>query len=200
MEDCVNTWRVRRSHSLNSSRRAFTLVEFLVAAAVCGVALAAVLGTSFQIARSGVRLGHYSDMEMQARRAMEEFGAEARLAQAIVYNGPADVTLSIPNANGTLSSVTYAWTPATQAFFRVPGTSSAATTDRTILVSGVIPISTGGTGVLFERLDRSGAAATTDAATKFIRITFAIARQAQTANAATERATGVFVLRNKAAT
>jgi hypothetical protein len=164
------------------------------------VALAAVLGTTFQIARSGVRLGDYSDMELQARRAMEQFGAEARLAQNIVYNGPADLTLSVPDATGALSTVTFAWTADTQTFYRVPGSSSAATTGRSILVQGIIPISTGGTGVLFERLDRNGAATTSDAATKFIRVTLAIARKAQTALATTERATGVFALRNKTST
>jgi prepilin-type N-terminal cleavage/methylation domain-containing protein len=185
---------------VSSSRRAFTLVEFLVAAAVSGIVLACVLSTSFQIARGGVRLGDYTDMELQARRAMEQFGAEVRIADSIVYNGAADVTLSIPDATGALSSVTYAWTSDTQTFYRVPGTSSAATSGRMILVRGIVPISTGGTGVLFERLDRNSTACSTDAATKFIRITLAIARRGQTALSTTERATGVFALRNKAAT
>lgn len=198
-------WRVapspvRLDRSLAGGCRAFTLVESLVAAAVCGVVLAAVLGASFQIARSGVRFGDYFDMELQARRAMEQFGAEARLAQDVVCNGPADLTLSLPDATGALSPVTYAWTAATGTFYRVPGTSSAATTGRTILVRGIVPISPGGPGVLFERLDRHGAATATDAATKFIRITLAIARKAETSLATTERATGVFVLRNKAST
>lgn len=177
---------------------AFSLVELLVAAGISGFVLAGVLATNLHLAKSGVRLASYSDMGGDIRRALEQFGTEARLATDLVLNDTDDVTLSIPDATGTVSQVTYAWTADTQTFFRVPGSSSTVTTGRRVLARGIPVPAGGGNGVLFERLDRSGNACTTNAATKFLRVSFTLSRTTALVVRSSQTATAVFTLRNKA--
>ena len=183
----------------NGRRRGFTLVELMVATALSGLVLAGVLATTLQIVRGGVRLGNYAEMNTQIARALEQFGADARLATDLVWNNASDVTLSVPDAAGAVSAVTYAWRADTAAFFRVPGTSSATTNGRVILVRDLPAPAGSGTAVTFERLNRSSAAATTNAATKFLRVSFTLSRTDAAAGASTQRANAVFALRNKPA-
>ncbi len=182
----------------NRKSGGFSLVELMVAAGISGFILAGLLATNLHLAKSGVRLANYSEMGAQARRALEQFGNEARLASNMVLNGTGDITLSIPDLNGVVSQVTYAWTADTLALFRVAGASSAVTTGRSVLVRGIPTPSGGGTGVLFERFDRAGAACTTDAATKFLRVSFTLSRTTAVMARSSQTATAMFVLRNKA--
>lgn len=187
------------SRALRSSRsRGFTLVEILVAAGLSGIVLAGVLAASLTLARNGTRLASYSEMEVQIQRALEQFGAEARRASNLTWNAAGDLTLTVTDQSGATSAVTYAWTAASQAFFRVPGTSSSATAGRTVLVGNIPAPAGGGTGVVFERLTAAGAATTADASTKFLRVSFALSRRTSTVATATQRATALFALRNKA--
>ena len=190
---------MRTSHAPRSQRAGgFSLVELMVAAGISGFILAGVLATNLHLAKSGARLANYNEMGGQARRALEQFGNEARLASDLVLNGTGDITLSIPDVNGVVSQVTYAWTVDTLTFFRVSGASSTATTGRRVLVRGIPAPSGGGTGVLFERLDRTGAACITDAATKFLRVSFTLSRATAVTASSSQTATAMFVLRNKA--
>lgn len=186
------------SRALRSHTRGFTLVELLVATTVSGIVLAGVLAASLQITRGGVQLANYGEMNGQIRRALEQFGGEARLARDVTWNSAADVTLSVPDKDGTVSSVTYAWSAASQTFFRVPGASSASTTGRTVLVRDLRAPAGGGTGVTFERLTRGGATTTTNAAAKFLRVSFTLSRSGAS-GVSTQRASAVFALRNKPA-
>jgi prepilin-type N-terminal cleavage/methylation domain-containing protein len=191
----MDTSRARRKRWVGG----FTLVELLVATTVSGLVLAGVLTTAVQIMRSGAQLASYSEMNGQIRRALEQFGGEARLASDLAWNSAGDVTLSVPNAEGVVSTVTYAWSADTQTFFRVPGASSAATAGRTVLVRELSAPAGGGTGVTFERLNRSGTGVSTNAATKLVRISFVLSRTGTGPQAATQRASAVFALRNKPA-
>lgn len=182
------------------SPRGFSLIELLVAVTISGLVLAGVLTTTVLITRGGIRLANYSEMDVQIRRALEQFGGEARLATDLTWNGTSDVTLTVPDENGATSTVTYAWSSATQSFFRVPGVSSAATTGRIVLVRDLAAPAGGTNGVVFERLTRTGTAATTDAAAKFVRVSFTLSRTRIPGTSSTERASAVFALRNKPAT
>lgn len=176
---------------------AFSLIELMVAVGISGFILAGVLATSLHLAKSGARLSDYNEMGGQARRAIEQFGGDARLASDLVLNSSGDVTLSIPAANGLVSRVTYAWNAGTLEFFWVPGTSSAATTGRQVLARNIPAPSGGGTGVLFERFDRQGVACNTNADTKFLRISFTLTRKTAPTTAGSQTATAMFILRNK---
>lgn len=178
--------------------RGFTLVELMVAALLGGLVLTGVMATNLQLLRSGVRVTQYAEMSTQTRRAIEQLEGDLKSASALAWNNASDLTLTIPTSAGGTRQVTYAWTSATKAFFMVPGASSAATTGRVILVTGVPARSDGSAGVTFARYDRDGNAATTDPATKRVQVSMNVVRTATTAANSTDTAvSAIFVLRNK---
>lgn len=179
-------------------RAAFTLIEVIVAATVSLIVIAGVLSANLQVIRGGVRIGQYVEMETQIRRALDFLGRDLRAASAITWNNASDITLTIPAANGTTAQVTYAWTAASESFFRVAGASSATVVGRLELIRGIPAGAGGGAGVTFARYDRDGVAATTDAATKSIQITLTARRSATTSVDTTEAVSATFALRSKA--
>lgn len=180
------------------SSSAFTLVELLAAVTISGFVLAGVLTTYLQLGRSGARLTQYAEMNTQIRRGLEQFGSDVRCASGITWNGTSDVTLTIPTLAGGTRQVTYAWTSATQAFFLVPGASSAATAGRIYLQRGIPALADGSPGVVFARYDNLGNAATTDAATKRLQVSLYLTRSARTAAGTSDTAVSAsFMLRNK---
>lgn len=180
--------------TVDSKRRAaFTLVEVMVAAAVSVFVLAGVLVANLQVIRGGIRLAAYVEIDAQVRRALDTLGRDLRTASAITWNGTSDLTLTIPAGSST-AKVTYSWTAASGTFFRVAGASSATVTGRLELVRGIPTLADGTAGLVFARFDRDGVAATTDAATKSVRVTLTVRRNqstmaAMTANAVSETIT-----------
>jgi prepilin-type N-terminal cleavage/methylation domain-containing protein len=180
------------------STRGFTLVELMVAAVIGGLVLTGVVTTNLQIMKSGVRLTQYAEMGTQSRRAIEQIEGDVKSASGITWNGASDITLTIPTSTGSTRQVTYAWTSGTQAFFMVPGASSAVTAGRVYLVTGIPTRSDGSAGVLFARYDRTGVAATTDLATKRLQVSLNLVRTRTTAAKSTDTAvSAIFILRNK---
>ena len=182
------TMELRSSHR---SRLGFTLVEVMVGALLGGFVLAGVLVTNLQLMRSGLRITQYAEMSTQTRRGLEQLSADLKSASAIHFNNPADITLTIPTSAGSTRQVTYAWTSATQSLFMVAGASSSVTVGRVYLVNGVA-------AVTFSRYDRDGNVATTNLATKRVRVSITASRSAKTAATATDTAiSATFILRNK---
>jgi prepilin-type N-terminal cleavage/methylation domain-containing protein len=178
--------------------RGFTLVELMVAALLGGLVLTGVLAVNLQLLRTGVRVTQYAEMSAQVRRGIGWLEGDLRSASAITWNSASDITLTIPTSDGATRQVTYAWTAATQAFFMVPGASSAATGGRVYLVQGIPVRSDGSDGVMFARYDRDGNVATTDLATKGVQVSLNVVRSAQTAAGTTDTAvSAIFILRNK---
>jgi len=174
----------------------FTLVELMVAATLAALVLTGVLTTNLQLMRSGVRITQYAEMSAQVRRGVEQLEGDLKSAITITWNNASDITLTLPNQDGTTRQVTYAWTSATQGLFQVPGASSAVTTGRIFLVRGIPALADGTAGVTFARFDRDGNAALTDLATKRIQIILHVVRSAQT-TATDPAVSAAFVLRNK---
>lgn len=81
------------------ARGAFTLVEVIIGSTLSSFILAAVLSTFVFMARSGVNLTNYSDMESQARKALEIFAEDVRQASAINWTSSTNVTLSVNSAS-----------------------------------------------------------------------------------------------------
>ncbi len=182
------------------ARRGFTLVELMVAALLGGLVLTGVLATNLQLLRSGVRVTQYAEMSSQVRRGIGQLEGDLKSASAITWNNASDITLTIPTSGGSTRQVTYAWTSATQAFFMVPGASSAVTTGRVFLVNGIPTRSDGSAGGIFARYDRAGNAATTDLATKRVQVSLNVVRSARTAaNSSDTAVSAIFILRNKPA-
>lgn len=182
-------------------RGGFTLVELMVAATLGAIVLAGVLATNLQLVRSGARATQYAEMSSQVRRGLEQLEGDLKIAITIIWNGPSDITLTLPAQDGTTSQVTYAWTSATQSFFRVPGASSAVTVGRIYLVRGIPLLADGSPGLTFARYDRDGAVATTDLATKGIQVSMNVVRSEATVARTTDTAvSAIFILRNKPTT
>lgn len=180
------------------AHRGFTLVELIMAVLLSGIVMTGILTTNLQLMRSGVRVTQYAEMSSQVRRGVEQFEGDVKSAISITWNGVSDITLTLPAQNGTTSQVTYAWTSATQSFFRVPGASSAVTVGRIYLVNGIPTLADGSAGLIFARYDRDGSAASTDAATKKVQVSMNAVRTARTAATSTDTTvSAIFTLRNK---
>src|SRR5882724_1578296 len=74
--------------SRREAGRGFTLGEVLIATAISGLLLAAVLGANLHLARSGLRAARYAELEPQLRRGLETIGTDLRSASGLVLNGP----------------------------------------------------------------------------------------------------------------
>ncbi|MCX6953391.1 MAG: type II secretion system protein [Verrucomicrobia bacterium] len=172
------------------TRRAFTLVELMVAAGISSFVLAGVLTASMQLMRSGVRLAQYSEMDSQLRSAFEQLGVDLKAASAFTFNSATDITVTVAKSDGTTAQYTYAWNSSTKIFYRVPGASSASTSGRLQLASGV-------SALAFSRFDTSGNSASTDNATKRVKISLTATRSASGAARTTTTDANTYTLRNK---
>lgn len=173
----------------------------MVAATLGALILTGVLATNLELLRSGARASQYSEMSTQVRRAFQQLEGDVKSAVTITWNGASDITLTLPSQAGTTSQVTYAWTSATQSFFRVPGASSAVTVGRIYLVRGIPLLADGSAGLIFARYDRDGVVATTDVATKRVQVSLNVVRSQSSVAQTTDTAvSAIFVLRNKPTT
>ena len=104
------------SRTRNGGRRSriagFSLVEIMIGATLSSFILAGTLSTFLFLGRSGANIQNYSDMESQARKALEIFAEDARQASAITWTSNVQVSLTVnaalvvysySNANGTFS-------------------------------------------------------------------------------------------------
>lgn len=188
----------RRSRA--AAQRGFTLVEVMIASAISMAVLAGILSTFLMIGRSGYNAANYSVMESEARRALESFSEEARMANNITWNSATSVTLRVVTSTGT-QLVTYAYDSSTtgdtaKCFYRVLGNASSTAT-RLVLVRNVSEFA-------FRRykvINGVDYTANNDLETKQIQITLrSIRTGATTVDATNAVLSARVVLRNKAVT
>ena len=181
------------------SPRGFTLVEVLMAASLATMILAGVLSASLMMMRSGIRASNYSTMESESRRAFEQLGIDARMANLVTSNFTGNVitsiTLMVPSQDlQTQSKVTYGYDTATAQLFMVPGNDPTVTTGRLNLVNNVVTLT-------FSRYDAAGSAipasTTSDVGVRHIQVSISISRAASGVAASTQviRSTA-FTIRN----
>jgi Tfp pilus assembly protein PilV len=194
---------LRRPFPDSGARRSratgFTLVEMMVAAGLAGFILVGVLGTFLMIGRDGYNAANYSMMESEARRALETFCEEARMASNITWNSSNSVTFRVAGSSSYL--VTYVYDsstsgPTAQCFYRLPG-GAASTASKLILVRNVREFS-------FRRykvINGVDYTASNDLETKQIQITLRSVRTGITTVATTNAVLSArVVLRNKVVT
>jgi len=163
----------------------------MISATLGSFVLLAVLVTFLFLGRSGANLRNYTDMEAQARKALELFAEDTRQASGVTWSSSESVTLVV---NGT--SITYGH--ASGVFSRTVGGNT------TNLLSGITTFSflaytISGTAIT----DFSTATARTsaDSKTKQVQISLSAARTSQTVATATNIVLSArYVLRNKAVT
>lgn len=180
------------------NQRGFTLVEMMVGATIGAFVLAAILSTFLMLGRNGYNAANYSMMEAEARRALETFSEEARMASDLTWNSSTSVTLTVYASTGTYL-VTYAYDSSTsgataQSFYRQTGAASGAGA-KTVLVRNV-------TEFAYRRykvVNGVDYAASNDIETKQIQITLRSIRTGITTVATTNAVLSArVVLRNKA--
>ncbi|HTJ79574.1 MAG TPA: prepilin-type N-terminal cleavage/methylation domain-containing protein [Rariglobus sp.] len=126
-----------------SRQRAFTLVELMVSTTLASFLMLGVLSSFLMMGRSGANAQNYTQLESKARRALEYFSREARLAYAITSYSSTSVTLSIPDTSSSRTafaySVTYTFDSTAGTFSRTgpPIDSPAGTSATTVLLTGV---------------------------------------------------------------
>jgi prepilin-type N-terminal cleavage/methylation domain-containing protein len=119
------------------SRRGFSLVELIVASGISSFVLVGVLSSFVLIGQNSYNAANYSIMESEARRALETFTQEARMADNITWNNDNSVTLSVVEASGS-TLVTYAYDSGTsgataQCFYRKTGAHASTATPLVLL-------------------------------------------------------------------
>lgn len=177
-------------------RRGFTLPEVIIGASLGTIVLAGVLSTFLMLGRNGVSAAGYSDMDAQARKALEEFAQDVRMASDVTWHSSRALTLTVvDNYAATGNQVTYAWdndstSDTYRCFYRIPGDGTAPNT-KTIYIRNVTDFS-------FYRFNRLNAATASNAATKRIQIAMTIATSGATLVTSTNNVVSAsFILRNK---
>lgn len=177
--------------------RGFTLVEAMVATLLSSFILAGILTSFTMMGRSGYNAANYSTMEAEARRALESFTKEARMANNVIWNSANSVTFTV--VTGTTDyQVTYAYDSSTsgataQCFYRLPGTATSTST-RLVLVHNVTDFSYR----RYKVVNGADFTAANDLETKQIQITLRSTRTGATTVSATNAVLSArVVLRNK---
>lgn len=78
-------------------RRGFTLTEVLISFGISSIILTGVMTTFVMMGRSGALAQNYTELEVEARKALELFSREARMSYIITAYDSNSVTFSIPD-------------------------------------------------------------------------------------------------------
>src|SRR5688572_20117010 len=93
----------------------FTLVEVLIGASLSSIILAGVLTTFLALGRIGANVQNYSEIEADARKALEIMSREMHLAFVVTSYSADGVTLTIPDStNSTPNTLPSTITPVNQ--------------------------------------------------------------------------------------
>ncbi len=174
----------------------------MIGSSIGSFILAGVLSAFVMMTRSGQRLYNYNGMEIEGRRALEEFAQDVRMASNITYNSDTSLTLTVPdNYTGHSNRVTYYYNSATTgatagSFYRRPGEAVA----HTATTPGLQILARNVYSCAFNRYDRLGTATTSDTSTKRIELSLRMRVTSTAGAAATENAlSATYLLRNKTA-
>jgi len=208
MTTIIPSHRLRSARPQSWGRRAgFTLVEVLIGSTMSVFILAGVLSAFGFLARSGVLIQHYNDMESQARQALELFAEDVRQASSITWTDANTLTLTVNTA-----LVTFGYSTTQKTFYRsyrptatAPATTKILVTDVTTFQFKAFTI----TGTEITDFSTSATRATAGRSTKQLQISLEAARYMDTA-LGTERRSQIgasntvlsarFILRNKIVT
>lgn len=179
----------------------FTLTELIIASTLTGFVLAGVLSAFTFIGRTGFRTSSLNELENEARRGLEVFAEDARLASDIRWNSAQSITLTVPADAAGNTRVTYAYDPGSSgptagALYRMPGDAESAQ-PRRVLIRGLA------SDFSFKRykLEQPGVAdntAASDLETKQIQLVLRAARTSvATAGASQSVVSARYILRNK---
>lgn len=105
-------------------KRGFTMVELLISATLGSILLLGVTTAFLFLGRSGVNMQNYADMEVQARRAIETFSEDTRMASDATWTKSATataaniLTLTVVTSSGATKTCIYTYNPTLRTFTR----------------------------------------------------------------------------------
>lgn len=189
MDSTTTTTRSRVRKPGRRGGRGFTLVEIIIASGIGAFVLAAVLTAYGFIVRSGVNLSNYSEMEGQARTALELFAEDTRQASSITWNSKYSVTLLVSG-----NPVVYQYDDSARIFQRLVGGNTRN------LLAGVQAFEFKAYNITGTELSLSDLTAA-GKGTKQLQISLTAARTNQTVTRASNTVLSArFILRNKRVT
>lgn len=169
----------------------------MVSAALASVILAAVFSAFLFLARSGITLQNYAEMETQARNAMETFALDVRMSSGVTWNSDQSVSLTIER-DGSSAQATYAYYPTASG--SIPARSFVRTSgsDVNVLITNVKNFAYHAYSIDTSEVPLSSIGTATNRATKQIQISLETERTHSSVARATNKVISArFVLRNK---
>src|SRR6266536_3608155 len=110
--------------SKRAGSRGMTLVELLIASALGGIALAAVMAFGFFSARSFAAVSNYVDLDVKSRNALDRMSREIRQADGLRSDGYSDTQLIFTGKDPVTDApytLTYTYDPAGKKLTRTKG-------------------------------------------------------------------------------
>jgi hypothetical protein len=149
--------------------------------------MGAVMSSYVFVAKSCVSINDYTDLDLEARKAIERFSREVRAASDISGFSTSGMTLTVRGASG-LYTVNYTYVPNDKAFYRAYGTS-----EQEALLTGVESLT-------LKRFNLLHNAASNDLETKQIQLDAKTVRSGGVKFRATNNVLSArFIMRNKVA-
>ena len=83
----------------------------MISATLSVLVMSGVLSAFLFFGRTGLAVGQYQVMESELRKSLELFSEDVRMATDLHWNNAWNITLSIPDADGRLSQISYLFEP-----------------------------------------------------------------------------------------
>ncbi len=175
-------------------RAGFTLTEIMVATALSAVVLGGVISSFIFLTRASLGIRNYTDMETEARNAMETFAQDVRMSSGVTWNSATSLTLAIEQG-GTATSATYSYDSGTGTFSRTFEGSSD------VLITGIRSFAFNAYSIDTTSVSLASISSATNDATKQVQISLESERSQSNLALATNKVISArFVLRNKQVT
>ena len=187
---------------VRTGRRAFTLVELMIGASLGAVVMTGVMSTFLFLGRSSANIRNYSDMETQARRALETFAEDTRQASAVTWVSSTSLTLVVNATN--ISYVFDVGAPNSAGVYNAGRLTRTVGGTATTLLTGITSFNFQAytiTGALISDFSSASARTTANGTTKQLQISLSAVRSTQTVASATNIGLSArYVMRNKRVT
>jgi Tfp pilus assembly protein PilV len=117
------------------TRRAWTLVEMMVAVGIFSLASIGLMGLYLFSVKSMASMYNYCLLDQYNRQAMDQLTREIRQATMVLNYTTNSITIRASNNDGSTSDVTYSFSPSTKKMLRTSsdGTSKALLNDCSLL-------------------------------------------------------------------
>ncbi len=174
----------------------------MIGASLGAVVMTGVMSTFLFLGRSSANIRNYSDMETQARRALETFAEDTRQASAVTWVSSTSLTLVVNATN--ISYVFDVGAPNSAGVYNAGRLTRTVGGTATTLLTGITSFNFQAytiTGALISDFSSASARTTANGTTKQLQISLSAVRSTQTVASATNIVLSArYVMRNKRVT